>query len=82
MSNAKLDPFGKDAIREILIQRDGMSFREATEHLEDLQIEVDESMSCCQMEDLDDLIREELGLEPDYLMTFLMREKLSKGEGK
>lgn len=63
------DEFGKQAIIKILQERDGITKGEAIALVEQTQTEINESdydYSSAQ-----DILEENLGLEPDYLMAFL-----------
>lgn len=64
-------------IVEILMRRDGISRREAIAWVKDVQEMINEviaedSNSYIQYEEVCDILRDELGLEPDYLDAFLI----------
>jgi hypothetical protein len=59
------DPYSREAVIEILKRRDGMTTDEAEELLEECSDRI------LRGEDPDEVLREELGLEPDYLFAIL-----------
>lgn len=63
------DEYGKEAIVEILMRRDGMSEEEARE----LIAEFEEELKGLRysLSEIEETFSEYFGLEPDYLMCFL-----------
>lgn len=66
----------KEAITQILMRRDGVSRQEARASIAECQRRIDviidsETRGVAGLEDVDNVLREELGLEPDYLDSFL-----------
>jgi len=58
---------------EILMERDGLSFDDATDVLVDLKEELISMMDeGCSLTEIEDYFSDETGLEPDYLMDYLM----------
>lgn len=53
---------------KILMDRDGMSKKEATKLVEDTR---DELLECTSLTDADDIIMNNLGLEPDYIFDII-----------
>lgn len=68
-----MNPYGKTAIRQILIQRDGLTKAEADELIAETQQQINELFESDEpaTELLDDIIMDNLGLEPDYIDCFL-----------
>jgi hypothetical protein len=66
------DPYSKEAVKKILMRRDGMSEKEAQELIDNTQEMVTDAVyNGDGVEDVEDMFAGELGLEPDYLMSFL-----------
>jgi hypothetical protein len=66
----------KDAVRQILIERDGMLPEDADDLIADVQYQIDALMNTgvegmAGVIDAEQIIHDELGLEPDYLMDFI-----------
>ncbi len=59
------DPYSREAVIEILKRRDGMSADEAEKLLEECADRV------LRGKDPEEVLREELGLEPDYIFAIL-----------
>lgn len=55
-------------IIDILIERDGISIEEAQERID----EVREMLEECDPFEADDILMDELGLEPDYIMELFL----------
>lgn len=53
---------------KILMKRDGLSKKEATKLVEDTR---DELLECTSMDDADEIIMNNLGLEPDYIFDII-----------
>jgi hypothetical protein len=64
-------PTHNNPIIQVLMQRDEMSFEEAVEYFQDFQEEVQELIAAGGISDLDPLLEEYFGLEPDYIFDFL-----------
>lgn len=60
-------------IEMILMERDGLSELEAREAVDDVSAAIDEAiMYGAGIEEVEDIIRYNLGLEPDYLDELLL----------
>jgi len=60
-------------IIEILMRRDGISWLEAANIVEECQNEISEAMADnASYDDIADIIANVLGLEPDYMDCFMM----------
>ena len=57
----------KNEIIEVLMERDGLSRREAEQELRRVQAEFDPTI-----DDPEEILAEEFGLEPDYIFDLLM----------
>ena len=67
------DPYGKEAIIQILMERDELSPLEAANIVDDVQYQITDAVdNDCTLEELEDIIDDYLGLEPDYLECFLL----------
>ena len=56
----------------ILMRRDGMSYDEAERYVREVQEEIsNEILAGATLEEIEDIIMDELGLEPDYVIDFL-----------
>lgn len=63
---------GKSGIRKILMERDGMSAAEANELISICQEEINEIINdSCSLMDVEEVISDNLGLEPDFVMDFI-----------
>lgn len=62
---------GKERIVRILMDRDGVTREEAFEMYEDCRSELFDAMCGTSCVDPDDVLMEQLGLEPDYLDDFI-----------
>lgn len=59
-------------IIQILMRRDGMTYDEARRYLKEVREEIAEAIeNQAPIEEIEDIIMSELGLEPDYIMLFL-----------
>ena len=61
-------------IKEILMDRDGMTEQEADDRIEEVKEELEyvaTGYDFPALQDLEDVIKEELGLEPDYLWELM-----------
>lgn len=71
------DEYGKEAIRQILMERDGMSIDDAQSMIDEFQERVNEITSGgdedCEITpwELEDEFTSEFGLEPDYFVCFI-----------
>lgn len=62
----------KDELIDSLIDRDGITYAEAANIIDEVQDEINYIIGGAgTLEELEDLLRVELGLEPDYLPLFL-----------
>lgn len=59
-------------IIQILMWRDGMTYDEARRYLKEVREEIAEAIEeQASLEEIEDIVMSELGLEPDYVMLFL-----------
>ena len=61
----------EDEIARILMDRDGVSYEEAVEMIEETEAELDAALDGTSCMDPDDVLMYNLGLEPDYLFYLL-----------
>ncbi len=61
----------KEAVKRILMDRDGMSAEDAQELIDQTQEEIDMEIGECSLDAIEDIIRDNLGLEPDYVDSFI-----------
>jgi len=62
-----------DSVRKVIMQRDDISCEEAEERIEQFRIGMDGILNRGgSLEDLEDLMSNEFGLEPDYIEEFLL----------
>lgn len=61
-----------DSITEVLMRRDGLSEEDAKHEVEDFKADIEDSIISGNLEDIEDALMNDLGLEPDYLMDILM----------
>ena len=61
-----------DSITEVLMRRDGMSEEDAKREVEDFRADIEDSIMSGNLEDIEDALMNDLGLEPDYLMDILL----------
>lgn len=61
-----------DSITEVLMRRDGLSEEDAKREVEDFKTDIEDSIMSGNLEDIEDALMNDLGLEPDYLMDILM----------
>jgi hypothetical protein len=63
----------KDMI-EVLMERDGLSREEAERQVEDTSSRIWDELDYedCELEDLEDILYGDIGLEPDYLLDILI----------
>ena len=61
-------------IIEILMERDGMSREEAERQIEDTSSRIWDELceEDCTLENLEDILYGDIGLEPDYLLDMLI----------
>lgn len=64
-------PRTKAALARLLQRRDNITQEDALTMIEDFQQAVDDALDRNDYHGLDDLIQDELGLEPDYLILFI-----------
>lgn len=64
-------PTTKNELALLLMRRDNLTREDANAMISDFQESVDDALDTNSYHDLDDLIQDELGLEPDYLMLFI-----------
>ena len=60
-----------DSITEVLMRRDGLSEEEAKREVDDFKADIEDSIMSGNLEDIEDALMNDLGLEPDYLMDIL-----------
>lgn len=60
-----------DSITEVLMRRDGMSEEDAKREVDDFKEDIEDSIMSGNLEDIEDALMNDLGLEPDYLMDIL-----------
>lgn len=64
--------YTKKDIIDILIRRDGISYEEARQIVEECQDEIDEALECeADFDEIEDILAGDLGLEMDYIWAFL-----------
>ena len=61
-----------DSITEVLMRRDGLSEEDAKREVEDFKADIEDSIMSGDLEDIEDALMNDLGLEPDYLMDILL----------
>lgn len=61
-----------DSIKEVLMRRDGLSEEDAQREVDDFREDIEDSIMSGNLEDIEDALMNDLGLEPDYLMDILM----------
>lgn len=61
-----------DSITEVLMRRDGLSEEDAKREVEDFKADIEDSIMSGNLEDIEDALMSDLGLEPDYLMDISM----------
>ena len=61
----------KEDIVRILIKRDGITMFEAWDWVNQTQKEIDEALAAGTYEDIEEIVKYNLGLEPDYMDVFL-----------
>ena len=60
-----------EAIIKLLMRRDGLSREEATEQFESARQEFSAALAGMNYRDPEDVLAEDLGLEPDYIFEFI-----------
>lgn len=62
-----------EQIALILVQRDGMSYADAKELVDETRDEIHETFELGDgaLEEVEDILQYNLGLEPDYMMAFI-----------
>ena len=60
-----------DSITEVLMRRDGLSEEDAKAEVENFKEDIEDSIMSGNLEDIEDALINDLGLEPDYLMDIL-----------
>lgn len=58
-------------IIEILMKRDGISYNDAKEAYLECREAIMEAIDNDEIFEVDEILRSELGLEPDYIMNFI-----------
>ena len=59
-------------IIQILMRRDGMTYDEARRYLKEVREEIADAIEeQAPLEEIEDIVMSELGLEPDFVMLFL-----------
>lgn len=61
-------------IIKVLMERDGLSREEAEKQVEDTSSRIWDELDYedCELEDLEDILYGDIGLEPDYLLDMLI----------
>ena len=60
-----------DSITEVLMRRDGLSEEDAKREVDNFREDIEDSIMSGNLEDIEDALMNDLGLEPDYLMDIL-----------
>lgn len=60
-----------DSITEVLMRRDGLSEEDAKREVDDFKADIEDSIISGNLEDIEDALMYDLGLEPDYLFDIL-----------
>ena len=60
-----------DSITEVLMRRDGLSEEDAKREVDDFKADIEDSIMSGNLEDIEDALMYDLGLEPDYLFDIL-----------
>lgn len=64
--------YNKAHIKQILMSRDGLSSDDADDLIEQVQQEIEDAIDrVCDLDELEEIIEDHLGLEPDFLETFI-----------
>lgn len=61
-----------DNITEVLMRRDGLSEEDAKREVDNFREDIEDSIMSGNLEDIEDTLMNDLGLEPDYLMDILL----------
>ena len=61
----------KNGIKEILMRRDSLTSEDAQDIIDSTQEEIDEAIPNGDLEEIESIIRSNLGLDPDCIETFL-----------
>ena len=62
-----------DSVKKVIMERDNVSCEEAEERIEEFRLGMDSILNRGgSLEDLEDLMSDEFGLEPDYVEEFLL----------
>ena len=61
-----------DSITEVLMRRDGLSEEDARREVADFKDNIQESIINGDLDDIEEALMNDLGLEPDYLMDILL----------
>jgi len=61
-----------DSVKSVLMQRDRISEAEADERIGEFKHDLENALEIGDYEAAEDLVLEHFGLEPDYLMEFLV----------
>ena len=61
-----------DSISEVLMRRDGLSEEDAKREVDDFREDIEDSIMSGNLEDIEDALMNDFGLEPDYLLDLLM----------
>lgn len=60
-----------DELAEMLAKRDGISYQEAMTAVRDCAAEMEQAFFDGSLDEVEDILRVDLGLEPDYLDLFI-----------
>ena len=61
----------QNRVVKILMERDGLTESEAIEIVRDVKSEIDDCLEGCNCLEAEEIIMDELGLEPDYIFDIL-----------
>ena len=60
-----------DELAKMIATRDGISFEEAMEAINDCRVEMESAFYRGNLFEVEDILADYLGLEPDYLFLFI-----------
>lgn len=61
-----------DSITKVLMKRDGLSEEDAKREVSDFRDNIEESIINGDLDDIEEALMNDLGLEPDYLMDLFV----------
>lgn len=65
-------PTNLEELAQLIAKRDGISVEEGREAVRDCRIAMESAFLAGDLNGVEDILRYELGLEPDYLDLFIM----------